>query len=487
MVPSVDPASIDILVRTVMNLLHRLSLSRQFLVASFPILLVAMLVIGLWVAHEIERGVVNRLGSVTSLYVDSLVAPHVQHLLEADTLDATRRKALDTLLTDTPLGQHILAFNIWRPDGRIAYSTNASTIGKVFPVGPGLVAALQGNLYSKIIERAEQEHGFIDSNWPPRLIETYTPIHAETLGRIVGVAEFYQTTDELVRETTAAQRRSWLVVAATMSIMYLMLFGVVRRGSQTIVAQRRELGDRVAELSRLLERNAKLDAKVRGAAAQATALNERFLRRISADLHDGPGQDLGYALMRLEAVADECVRTPPGGFAPGPLRDGIGAVQASLESALGELRAISAGLQLPEVENLSTSEIAARAVRDYERKTGAKPVLACSGAPVESSLPVKIALYRLLQESLANGFRHANAAEQRVTLSRANGQLIVEVRDSGPGFGASELADHGRIGLAGMRGRVEALGGSFEVHSARGRGTTVKASLPAQVPGVDDE
>jgi signal transduction histidine kinase len=144
-------------------------------------------------------------------------------------------------------------------------------------------------------------------------------------------------------------------------------------------------------------------------------------------------------------------------------------------------------LQLPEVENLSTSEIAARAVRDYERKTGAKSVLVCSGAPVEGSLPVKIALYRLLQESLANGFRHANAAEQRVTLSRANGQLIVEVRDSGPGFGASELADHGRIGLAGMRGRVEALGGSFEVHSAPGRGTTVKASLPAQVPGVDDE
>ncbi len=301
------------------------------------------------------------------------------------------------------------------------------------------------------------------------------------------MAEFYQTTDELVRETTAAQRRSWLVVAAAMSIMYLMLFGVVRRGSQTIVAQRRELGDRVAELSRLLERNAKLDAKVRGAAAQATALNERFLRRISADLHDGPGQDLGYALMRLEAVADECVRTPPGGSAPGPLRDDIGAVRASLESALDELRVISAGLQLPEVENLSTSEIAARAVRDYERKTGAKPVLVCSGAPVEGSLPVKIALYRLLQESLANGFRHANAAEQRVTLSRANGQLIVEVRDSGPGFGANELADHGRIGLAGMRGRVEALGGSFEVHSAPGRGTTVKASLPAQVPGVDDE
>ena len=46
---------------------RNLSLSRQFLVASFPILLVGMIVIGLWVAHEIERGVVRRLGAVTSL------------------------------------------------------------------------------------------------------------------------------------------------------------------------------------------------------------------------------------------------------------------------------------------------------------------------------------------------------------------------------------------------------------------------------------
>ena len=117
---------------------HRLSLTRQFLVASFPIVLMGMLVIGLWVAREIEQGVVNRLGSVTSLYVDSLVAPHLQHLLQADALDAHHRQALDALLTDTPLGQKIVAFNIWRPDGRVLYSTEPTAIGQTFPVGEGL-------------------------------------------------------------------------------------------------------------------------------------------------------------------------------------------------------------------------------------------------------------------------------------------------------------------------------------------------------------
>ena len=49
--------------------------------------------------------------------------------------------------------------------------------------------------------------------------------------------------------------------------------------------------------------NAQLDAKVRRAAARTTALNEQFLRRVAADLHDGPAQDLGFALMRLESMA----------------------------------------------------------------------------------------------------------------------------------------------------------------------------------------
>ena len=462
------------------------SLSRQFLIASFPILLVGTLGIGMWVAWEIERGVVSRLGSVTSLYVDSLVAPHLRHLLQADALDARQRAALDALLTDTPLGQKIVAFHIWRPDGRILYSTNAAAIGRTFPVSQGLTTALGGDVYSKIIERSALQHDIADSQWPSRLIETYTPVHAETLGEILGVAEFYQPTDELMRETNAAQQRSWLVVALTMALMYLLLFGLVRRGSRTIVEQRQELNNRVTQLSTLLARNAQLDSRVRGAAARTTALNERFLRRISADLHDGPGQDLGFALMRLESIADRCGRASQPAV-PHGVQDDIQAVRSGLESALAELRSISAGLQLPEVDGLSTSEIAGRAVRDYERKTGVKVSVDTTGEPEDVPLPVKIALYRLLQESLANGFRHAGGVDQRVELAHGGGQLMVAISDGGRGFDANEASTIGRVGLAGMRERVQALGGSFELQAANGYGTVIKATLPTRVPGVDDE
>ncbi len=466
---------------------RRLSLSRQFLVASFPILLGGMVVIGLWVAREIEQGVVNRLGAVTSLYVDSFVAPHLQYLLQADRLDASHRQALDALLSETQLGQKIVAFNIWRPDGRILYSTSENVIGQTYPVGEGLATALRGDVYSRIIDRSAIEHGPVDNSWPSRLIETYTPVHAETLGKIVGAAEFYQTTDELVRDTNAAQWRSWLVVAATMAVMCMLLFGLVRRGSQTIVAQRRELHERVAELSTLLERNAQLDARVRGSAARATAINERFLRRISADLHDGPGQDMGFALMHLENIANRNEPAPGATATRDVLQDDFRTIRSGLESALADLRSISAGLQLPEIDGLAVDEIAGRAVRDYERKTGAKVALATAGDAVDVSLPVKITLYRLLQESLANGYRHARGIDQRVVVSVAANELTVEISDGGPGFDTRETVVDGRIGLAGMRERIQALGGSFELRSSPGHGTTIKAFLPTQVPGGDDE
>lgn len=460
----------------------RLSLSRQFLIASFPVLIVGMLVIGWWVGETIERGVANRIGGVTSLYVDSFVAPHLQHLLHAGALDEGHRAALDKLLTETPLGQRIVAFKIWDRSGRVLYSPNAALIGRTFPIGEGITAALAGNVRSEISDLSQGENEFESRKWP-RLIETYAPVHADRLGTVLAVAEFYQTTDELSRETRAAQLRSWVVVAGAMLGMYLLIFGLVRRGSQTIDAQRGQLSDKVAELSELLAQNAQLHDRVRRAAVRATALNERFLRRISADLHDGPGQDLALALMRFETIADVCGNCPTWGGDQRSPQEEFRAIHSALQSALADLRSISLGLQLPEIDPLPSGEIAGRAVRDFERKTGATVTLTAAGDPAEMSLPVKIALYRLIQESLANGLRHGGGADLRVDVSTADGRLAVTVSDSGAGFDPHKVDAEGHLGLEGMRERVEILGGSFQLQTAPGQGTVIRVGLPMQLQG----
>jgi signal transduction histidine kinase len=469
-----------------MTTFSRLSLSRQFLLASFPILLVGMAVIGWWVGEKIEHGVLHRLGSVTSHYVESFISPHLQSLSRSPNLDDPDRAALNSLLTETPLGQKIVSFKIWDRSGRIVYSTDSSMIGRTFPIGEGLRAALDGIVHSEVSHLTEAENVVERRKWP-RLIETYSPIHAEKLGTVIAAAEFYQTPDELFREIRLAQLQSWLVVAASMLVMYLLIFGVVRRGSQTIDAQQRQLSDQISKLSAVVAQNTQLHERVQRAAVRTTALNERFLRRIAADLHDGPGQDLALALMRFETIADTNGACPVCGAGHGYTRENCRAIYTSLQSALTELRAISLGLQLPEIERLQSTEVAERAVRDFARKTSTNVALATPDQPAELPLPVKITLYRLIQESLANGFRHGGGAAQSVTLTRTNGQLRVTVSDEGVGFDPQGAPAAGGSGLEGMRERVEILGGTFDLRTAPGQGTVIQANLPLELAGIGYE
>lgn len=465
--------------------IHR-SLSRQFLIASFPILLIGMLLIGTWVARQIENSVAYRIGGMTGMYVDSFISPHVQSLVKSQDLSEDDRVALDRLFNATPLGDKIVSLKIWRRDGRVLYSNTKALIGRTYPIDEGLKVALSGDVHSEMSDLSGVENEFEKGKWS-RLIETYVPLHADGVGNVIAAAEFYHTTDQLTRESRAAQLQSWLLLVATVATMYLLLFALVRRGSITIDAQQGELNDKVTQLTALVAQNEQLHDKVRRAAGRTAALNEVFLRRISADLHDGPAQDMGLALMQFESISDTCKVCPKGRHGQFSTSEEFQAVRTSLQSALTDLRAISAGLQLPEIDKLSLSEIAERAIRDYERKTGATVALHATSGRVAMSLSVKITLYRLLQESLSNGFRHASGVGQQVEVKAAAGRLTVEVSDRGEGFNSGVIVPDGHMGLAGMRERVEILGGSFDLQSTVGQGTTVRVILPLVVPGLEQE
>lgn len=454
------------------NFLLRLSLSQQFLMLSFPILLGGTLLIGRWIGEEVEESVVRRIGGVTALYVDSFVAPHVQGLQSADDLTAEDRAALANVLATTPLGKKIIGLRIWRPDGRILFSNDPAQVGEQFPIEEGLATALRGEISSEVSERGpgSEAHG----QPLPRVIETYTPIHADRMGKVIAAAEFYERPDEVDREAGVAQRHSWMMFGAVMLTIYALLFAVVNRGSRTIVQQQRELGEQIVQLTGLNEQNTVLHQRVKRAAERATALNENFLQRLSADLHDGPGQDLGFALMQLQSIDAACAAQNEGVC----LAKNLSSVRVAVESALTDLRAISADLHLPDVDQLSLAELVGRAVRDYESKTGSKVQLECSLPDVAATGRIKITLCRVLQESLANVFRHAQGRHCRVHVTGSAETITVAVSDEGPGFQPGCARRHGRLGLAGMRERVEVVGGVFTIESGVHRGTTVRAVLP---------
>nr|WP_316642352.1 ATP-binding protein [uncultured Roseateles sp.] len=465
------------------TLFQRRSLAEQFLMLSFPILLTGTLVIGWWVGRQVEDSVVHRIGGMTALYVDSFAAPHVQTMLRAEVLSPADIAALRSDLTNTPLGQRIVSLRIWRKDGLVLFSTDA-TMGRTFPIDDGLAEALAGRISAEISERSDAEQS--QHGQPlPRLIETYTPIHADRSGEVIAAAEFYERPDEVDRDAGQAQRRSWLVVAAAMTAMYLLLFLLVRRGSRLIDRQRQALSAQVQQLTALNEQNGQLQLRVIRAAERATTLHEHLLQRISADIHDGPGQDLGFALMQLKNMDDAATAGNPA-LRP-PWAQHLEPARLAVQAALADLRTLSADMELPDIEHLGLVELSARVLRDFQAKTGTPVALDAQLPELSASFRVKVTLYRLLQESLANAFRHAQGRGCRVQLRSDGTQLQVEVSDQGPGFDARAVAAKGRLGLHGMRQRVEVLGGTLTVLSIEGRGTTLSVTLPLHAEGPAHE
>jgi signal transduction histidine kinase len=461
-----------------MNAIYRLSLVHRFLLIGFLILLVGMALIGTWVGKQIQTGVISGTGQVTNMYLDGAISPHVQSLAAGDRLDDADRVALDRMLSGTHLGEHIVALKIWGRNGRIIYdSADPSAVGRIYAMEPSLASAFAGEVRSRVVEKAELESALKDNRWS-RLIETYTPLRAEGDRTVLAVAGFFNTAEGLEQSVRAAQLRSWGVHGAITLAMLVLLATLVRKANDTITATQRQLNEKVAQLTALLAQNEQLHDRVNRAAARTMTLNEQFLRNIATDLHDGPGQGLALASMRIEALGDVCGSCEHSISRDASVSEEFRTVQVALQSALTDLRSILRGLQLPEIERLSLVETLQRAATDHQRKTGVAVPLTLNDAPDAAPLQVRITLFRVLQESLANGFRHGGGRNQRVAVSGSAGKVTVEVADDGPGFDPKALKADGHFGLDWMRERVELLGGSFEVRSTIGQGAVVRTSLP---------
>ena len=464
-----------------MNALSWFSHVRLSLAGGAVILLTGMVLVGAWVEGEIRRVVINRAGMLASLYVDSFVSPHLQRLAGGRDLREVDRAVLDALLSGTPLGKQIMLIKVWASDGRVIYSSDPALTGSQFPVKPALATAFAGEVHSSISDLHDAENASERRRWSS-LMETYAPLRADNTGEIVAVVEFYHSTEDLARELRAAGLRSWLFVGVVTPVMLLMLAALVKRASDTIVAQRVALGEKVSQLAALLDQNEKLHERVQRAATRTTSLNERFLGKIASDLHDGPGQGVALTLMRMEALAEVCGDCVASVGKERSVGQEFCTLLTALRAALDDLRAISKGLHLPEIEQLSLVETVERAIRDYEGKAGRSVSLDVGDVPDDVPMVVKISLFRVLQESLANGFRHSGGGDQQVHLTRSEGQIVVEIADQGHGFDTGSEIAAGHLGLTGMRERIELLGGRFSVESHLGRGTVIRAAVP-EAPG----
>lgn len=460
------------MIRVLQNLARRwseLSLALQFLVAGGFCLLAVMLVVGSWVTMQIRDGVIRNSAATTALYVDSVIAPLLPDLRRSEQLSESAKQALDETLGQGALGKRLVSFRLWRRDGTVLYAKDASLIGSRFDLSDNLRAAFKGNVVAEFDTFDNKESKEKAVGVP--LLEIYNPVREPWSGDVVAVTEFYEVAGDFKATLASTLQASWLIVAGTALTAFLLLSGIVLRGSRTIDDQRGALRRQVSELQDLVTQNSALRHRAQRASRRATALNERYLRRIGADLHDGPAQLVALAALRL----DSPVFSAGGG--PNESRDAeIAMIRRTLDDSMREIRGICNGLVLPQIETAAVAEILRLAVNEHERRTGTSVALTIADPLPEPGASEKISIYRFVQEGLNNAYRHGKGRNQAVSAGMKGARLFVDVSDGGQGFDPEK--EEG-LGLAGLRGRIESIGGQFEIMTGP-QGTRLVISLSVE-------
>jgi signal transduction histidine kinase len=188
-------------------------------------------------------------------------------------------------------------------------------------------------------------------------------------------------------------------------------------------------------------------------------------RRLERDLHDGAQQRLVSLALDLRLARDMI------GQDPGRAQAVLDGAADELGQALEELRELARGIHPALLSDRGLDP----AVETLARRAPV-PVKVEAKLGDRVAEPVELAAYFVVAEALTNVVKYAKASQARVRLQRANGEVIVEVADDGIGGAEPRRGS----GLRGLADRIAALGGMFEVNSAPGVGTTVRASIPCE-------
>ena len=237
-----------------------------------------------------------------------------------------------------------------------------------------------------------------------------------------------------------------------------------------------QVADAAAVLALVLERDALLDRNHKRERELVEA-GERRLARLAFDIHDGPLQTVSALGLELGLLASEDPAKPV---------DRIRELHERVATLETELRELTHTLEPTSIARRPLAATLARQAESFGRQHGVTVHLETSGDHGGLTPSQRIALVRIVHESLTNARDHGGATEVRVTVAADRDGVTARVTDNGCGFDvASALpaaARKGRLGLVGMSERMRLLGGHLDVESRTGGPTTITASLPHWSP-----
>ena len=235
-----------------------------------------------------------------------------------------------------------------------------------------------------------------------------------------------------------------------------------------------ELSEANRRLEQTMEENAGLHAQLVVQAREAGVFDER--QRMAGEIHDTLAQGLMGILAQLEA-ADLAEQDGP------RRRRHLGLAKELARESLAEARRSVQALRPRQLEAARLPEALRDLARDWTQTSGIPVRAEVDGEPKPLQPALEVVLFRAAQEALANTAKHAEARQVGMTLTYMHDQVSLDVLDDGKGFdpdaAESTSANGTGYGLAAMRHRLRQVGGSLEIESTPGDGTTVSASVPA--------
>jgi PAS domain S-box-containing protein len=211
-------------------------------------------------------------------------------------------------------------------------------------------------------------------------------------------------------------------------------------------------------------------------AKQANAIREQEKSRVARELHDELAQSLTALKMDTIWARDKVAERPAEAVQK------LDEMLIMLDASVAATRRIAADLRPLLLDDLGLMPAIEGLVQNFTQRTGV-PCALDADEDLELAEPYATAVFRIVQESLANVAKHSHATKVKVSMMRTGADIVLSVSDDGVGFDRSAARKPNSLGLAGVRERAQLLRGSISVSSQPGQGTTVEARIPVRDPG----
>jgi PAS domain S-box-containing protein len=229
--------------------------------------------------------------------------------------------------------------------------------------------------------------------------------------------------------------------------------------------------------SRLLRQSGHMQEQLRHLSHQILHAQEEERKRISRELHDEIAQTLVGINVHLAALTREAAGNPRG------LQQQIARTQRLVEKSVDIVHRFARELRPTMLDDLGLIPALHAFMQEFTKLTGIhiRFTTFSSSRIKQLNNATRTVFYRVAQEALTNVARHAQASLVEVNFEKLPNAICLKIKDNGKSFQAEHVMQckrNTRLGLVGMRERLEMVGGSFSVESASGKGTTITAHIP---------